>query len=348
VVAAGCAGCGPSAKPVVISNPVASPVGAINPVCPEELREYSWNRELFPGCPPRPFWWLGTTCSQTACPTPCRDVSTERGRVGPVAARHRYENGQWVGTERGWTLGSRVGEFAAPDEPPPGGHYCTRAGDRGSCDVIRHDRRITQAKLRFNDAGDPIKISLDDDRPITFEWAAGHQLVKQRVAKPGDSFTEYRYTYDERGRLARVTSSGWGFTQDARYAYGANGLVSSIEIDYTVPSHFTFTFEYDAEQRPVHIVWTDAHQGVEPISVEQRYEYNCPAPRPFAEAVPVLERFKQEACACSDHACTERVRAELASWRSGVTDPVGYLDKPDPVAGPKFLQLEADIQGCAR
>ena len=50
-----------------------------------------------------------------------------------------------------------------------------------------------------------------------------------------------------------------------------------------------------------------------------------------------MQRFRDQACACTDHACTERVLAELTRWRSGLADAVIYKDEPDHDAGKKFV-----------
>lgn len=353
VVVACDGGKGGVARHGMVGNPAPKPVVAINPVCPDDVRDYSWARELFPGCPPRPFWWIGTACAASSCPLPCRDVSTDRSRTRPVASRHFYEHGRWTMSERDWSVGKRLGETTAPDEPPPGTKYCTRSGDRGTCDVFRdadgQDQRVTEAEVRYNEAGDPISILLrGQERPNTYEWAKGHQLVRERVPQPGNSYTEYRYSYDERGRLARVASTGWGFTEEAHYDYDANGLVAKIVIDYSHPSRFTFTFEYDVQHRPVHVVWLDEHEGVAPVREEKRYEYDCPAPKPFSEAVPVLEQFRQKACACTDRACSERVMAELERWRSGLADTVTYRNEPDLASGANFQRIDQEIERCRR
>lgn len=328
VVLAACGRSEPPAAPIHNARPVPPP--HVEAVCPDSVLLEYWRTELFPGCPPAPFWRVGAVCDH-GCPKPCGATIFDRAVGHPVAMAFDYDaNGRWTRTTVGWDVGRFIGTgLYAQERPTSRATYCTRDdAHRGHCarqDERRGGERI-DVEVTYDDEDDVTAIVEDGDRErgTRFEYLPGHRVSVERSGAPGGSERRFDYTYDERGWLVRIASSGWGFSDVRTYAHDGAGRLATITTQYDQRTSVQ-RFEYDARGRLAKMIEDETEATLPPRHEENTYRYECAAPRPLEEAIAATAALSTRACACADAACKQRVRGDYDTFRYGL-DGVRYAD----------------------
>lgn len=331
VAAFGCSSAS-STPPTTVTNSRPVQPTHVDVVCPDSVLGEYWRNELFPGCPPDPFWRVGAACARD-CPKPCSATMFDRARGHDIAMSFEYDaQGRWTGTKNGWEVGARTaGDFLSPVELPPGRTtYCTRDGAKhGHCgrrgEEMRAANERVDVQLTYDDEGNVITIrEPDGDRATHFEYLPGHRIKVEREPRPGNSERRFDYSYDNRGWIERIASSGWGFSDVRVYTHDDAGQLATITTKYDTRMSVK-RFEYDARGRLVQMIEDETEPTLPPRHEVSTYRYECAPPRPFEDAVIAFESLAKRACACTDAACKQTVRKDYDRFRFAV-DGTSYAD----------------------
>jgi hypothetical protein len=74
----------------------------------------------------------------------------------------------------------------------------------------------------------------------------------------------------------------------------------------------------------------------------------CGAHQPGSELVSELTTIKTEMCACRDHACSERVKADYDALEQRGAKQYGSLDEIPPDVRARLTTLDGEMRACMR
>ena len=168
--------------------------------CPESVRDDTWARELFPGCPPMPLANVGITCARDRdCPRPCRVSWLRDDAHDTFEVSVTYDAaGRWLAT---------AANGVPSRKRRRGGLFCQRDGNAGTCGYFDHDNgdaEVIEARITYDRAGRVTSLAREGE-----------------IANEADRVT--RYTYDE--RLVRETTGEVAVA----FRYDAHGRVERID-----------------------------------------------------------------------------------------------------------------------
>ena len=267
------AACAPPPPPVAERAPAVQAVPS--PVCPDAFHAAEWDRELFPGCPPRPFG-EGVVC-YGECPRPCEALLFDPQLGRQVANRYTYDaDGHWLSTASdASTGGSRAVPRPRGQRWYCGAHDCTYVAVIGG-----RERDVVGMHVERDSHGTVVAFSSDQGQVAArFGYDRDNRLIAEHQPAPGRRERRFDYTYDPAGRLAHVESHGWGNVEARAYAYDERGRLASLTLD-VANIHRVTAYEYDAQDRPTRITSDETTPGVEPKHAEDDYRYECAAAQP--------------------------------------------------------------------
>ena len=240
VLAAAC-----SSPAVPVANVVDhAPSLRVAAACPESVRDDTWARELFPGCPPMPLANVGITCARDRdCPRPCRVSWLRDDAHDTFEVSVTYDAaGRWLAT---------AANGVPSRKRRRGGLFCQRDGNAGTCGYFDHDNgdaEVIEARITYDRAGRVTslaregEIANEADRVTRYTY--DERLVRETTGEVAVAFR-----YDAHGRVERIdTRTGVAEPRAMRFAYGAGDLVIR-----TVEPDVTTELGYDASGQPTEI-----------------------------------------------------------------------------------------------
>jgi hypothetical protein len=323
----------PTAAPVA-APAAASPPGYVAPICPEPIERWPFAQELFPGCAPPHLRGPAFACAGAACARPCRvDRSGDPDSAGATTFRYSGD-----GALHDMAEVAPIGERARPLGPPPpavGRRYCTRSGHITRCRTEdRHGDEDTVAWATHG-ADDRIVSVKIEDRLVLVDYTDG-RITAIRDRDDDDDHPRHEaitFTYDERGRLARGVGEGWGDQSTTYYRYDGDEAQPSVVVeDHDHGSglaRYTTKIRRDGEGRPLEVTRLREDGTTRPRRSTDTYSYDCPAPRPFADALVIAHAFRDLACACREPRCAVRAARDGERWRLGGFDLERYEEPTD-------------------
>lgn len=248
--------------------------------CPS-WAEDPWNRELAPGCAAMPYLQSHATCPRGTCPKPCA-VEVESRTCCPVKPKHTKQTitydtaGRWVSSQGGDPATGMVN------------WSCTFDGDKMDRCTLFHDGNEHLKVALKRDAKGRISEIEHDGLPLTVTYGANGRVAtmsarreltelrydaKARLVKSTYTYksdrSETTYTYNAAGSISEIRESG----VPTKYTYDPRGRLAKVITTFSNKTTRTETMTYDEQDRLIEL----RHDGGEETSLWiYRYKYSCP------------------------------------------------------------------------